>query len=224
MDSIVPNGLLSVLEARGLADGSVLNDKREALRRGYLFDSFRDRYQAMFSILKQQLPAIPQHTVEAWLEQPAPARQAWFAEANLRTSAALLLLEQAGYRRQLLLAQEEVKQRYLGARDAGDHSVGNASDTLQAILANSGFLSRPAELLGTDGYGLPQESELKRLEQVSGERQRQLQQLTVDLDKEVRALLSDERAAAIAASEANLKMIGQHLRDLHKASGGLMLP
>ena len=223
MDSIVPNGLLSVLEARGLADGNVLKDKREALRRGYLFDSFRDRYQAMFTILKQQLP-IPQNTVEEWLEQPAAARDAWFAKADLRTSAALLLLEQAGYRRQLLLAQEEVKQRYLGARDAGDQSVGNANETLQAILANSGFLSRPAELLGSEGYGLPQESEWKRLEQASGERQRQLQQLSVDLDKEVRALLTPERAAAIAASEANLKAIGQHLRDLHKASGGLILP
>lgn len=224
MDSIVPNGLLSVLEARGLADGSVLEDKREALRRGYLFDSFRDRYQAMFTILKQQLPAIPQHTVEQWLEQPAEARQAWFAQANLRTSAALLLLEQAGYRRQLLLAQEEVKQRYLGAREAGDSSVGNANETLQAILANSGFLSRPAELLGAGGYGLPQESEWKGLEQASTERQQQLQKLSVDLDKEVRALLTPERAAAIAASESNLKAIGQHLRDLHKASGGLILP
>nr|WP_276583552.1 DUF4105 domain-containing protein [Pseudomonas sp. RIT-PI-S] len=222
MDSIVPNGLLSVLEGRGLADSSVLKDKREALRRGYLFDSFRDRYQAMFSILKQQLP-VPQQTVEAWLEQPAAERRAWFTRADLRTSAALLLLEQAGYRRQLLLAQEEVKQRYLGARNAGDSSVGDANKTLQAILANSGFLSRPAELLGSSGYGLPQVDELKRLEQASSERQQQLQQLSVDLDKEVRALLTPERADAIAASETNLTLIGQHLRELHKASGGLIL-
>jgi hypothetical protein len=223
MDSIVPNGLLSVLESRGLADGSVLDDKREALRRGYLFDSFRDRYQAMFTVLKQQLP-IPQTTVEQWLEQPAAARQVWFAKADLRTSAALLLLEQAGYRRQLLLAQEEVKQRYLSGREVKDNSVGNANETLQAILANSGFLSRPAELLGSEGYGLPQASEMQRLEQVSSERQQQLQKLSLDLDKEVRALLTPERAADIAASEANLRQIGQHLRDLHKASGGFVLP
>lgn len=223
LDSIVPNGLLSMLEGRGLADGSVLNDKREALRQGYLFDSFRDRYQAMFSVLRQQLP-VPQQSVEAWLEQPANERRSWFTKADLRASAAMLLLEQASYRRELLLAQEEVKQRYLGARDAGDSSVGNANKTLQAILANSGFLSRPAELLGAGGYGLPQEDELARLEQVSSERQQQLQTLSVALDKEVRALLTPERASAIAASEENLKLIGQHLRDLHKASGGLVLP
>lgn len=223
LDSIVPNGLLKVLEGRGLADASVLDDKREALRRGYFFDSFRDRYQAMFSVLRQQLPVL-QATVEAWLEQPAASRRAWFGRADLRTSAALLLLEQAGYRRQLLLAQEEVKQRYLGARDQGDHSVANANQTLQAILANSGFLSRPAELLGGDGYGLPQEAEWQRLKQVSSERQRQLQSLSGDLDKEVRALLTPERAEAIAASEANLKAIGEHLRELHKAAGGFVLP
>jgi hypothetical protein len=37
--------------------------------------------------------------------------------------------------------------------------------TLKQMLANSGFLSRPAELLG--GYGLPQPEERKHLEQES---------------------------------------------------------
>ena len=223
LDSIVPNGLLRVLEARGLADASVLDDKREALRRGYLFDSYRDRYQAMFAVLKKALP-IEQDTVEAWLEQPAQARRPWFDRADLKTSAALLLLEQAGFRRQLLLAQDEVKQRYLGARDAGDGSVANANDTLQAILANSGFLSRPAELLGSSGYGLPQQDEWTRLEQESSQRQQQLQRLSTDLDKEVRALLTKARAEQIEASEANLKQVGEHLRTLHKKAGGLILP
>lgn len=223
LDSIVPNGLLRVLEARGLADGSVLDDRKQALRRGYLFDSYRDRYAAMFKVLKAHLP-IEQDSVESWLEQPAQARQHWFAQADLRTSAALLLLEQAGFRRQLLLAQDEVKQRYLGALATDAAGVANANDTLQAILAGSGFLSRPAELLGTTGYGLPQQSEWQRLEQESSQRQQKLQQLNASLDKEIRALLTPERAQAIDASEANLKQIGQHLRDLHKASGGLILP
>jgi hypothetical protein len=48
--------------------------------------------------------------------------------------------------------------------------------------------------------------------------------LTGDLDKEVRALLDPDRAAEMAANEANVKQIGEHLRKLHKASGGLQLP
>ena len=55
LDSIMPNGLLDLLEGRALADRSVLDDPREALRLGYRFDSFRDRYQAMFEILRSRL-------------------------------------------------------------------------------------------------------------------------------------------------------------------------
>jgi hypothetical protein len=223
LDSILPNGLLEVLKGRGLADTSVLDDPKEALRLGYRFDSYRDRYQAMFEVLKKNLP-ITQATVEDWLSQPAEQRRQWFARADLRTSAAILLLEQASLRRQLLVAQDEVKQRYLGARDQQQDNVSNATRTLQELLASSGFLSRPAELLGSDGYGLPQAGEWTRLEAESSQRQKQLKRLTGDLDKEVRALLEPERAKEIAANEANLKQVGEHLRTLHRAADGLQLP
>lgn len=223
LDNITPDGLLEVLQARGLADTSVLDDKREALRLGYHFDSFRERYQAMFDVLRKHLP-IKQTQVEDWLALDAAQRRQWFDQADLRTSAALLLLEQASFRKQLMLAQDEVKQRYLGARELKNGGMEKANATLQQILANSGFLSRPAELLGAGGYGLPQPSEAERLESESAERQKQLQSLTGELDKEVRALLEPSRAAEIAACEANLKQVGEHLRKLHKAAGGLELP
>ncbi|WP_034078249.1 DUF4105 domain-containing protein, partial [Pseudomonas aeruginosa] len=54
LDSITPYGVLEMLENRKLADPSVLDDPKEALRLGYRFDSFRDRYQAMFDVLKQR--------------------------------------------------------------------------------------------------------------------------------------------------------------------------
>lgn len=223
LDSIMPNGLLDLLEARGLADRSVLDDPREALRLGYRFDSFRERYQAMFEILRNRL-TLPQQAVEDWLALPAAERRAWFGRADLRASAALLLLEQAALRRQLLLAQEQLKQRYLGARDdPQDRRFVEADATLREILANSGFLSRPAELLSA-GYGLPQPAEWQQLEAASSERQLRLRQLSDDLDKEVRHLLEPTLLAEIDAGESNLKQLGQHLRELHKAGGGLVLP
>ncbi|MDZ3994417.1 DUF4105 domain-containing protein [Pseudomonas sp. Teo4] len=223
LDNIMPNGLLEVLKGRGLADTSVLDDPREALRLGYRFDSYRDRYQAMFEVLKKQLP-IKQDKVEDWLALDAEQRRGWFQQADLRTSAALLLLEQASLRRQLLLAQDEVKQRYLNAAALKDGSIDKANKALQQMLANSGFLSRPAELLDAKGYGLPQPDERQHLEKVSSERQAQLLRLSTDLDKEVRALLEPSRAKEIAAVEANVKQVGEHLRALHKAAGGLQLP
>jgi len=222
LDSILPNGLLELMDARGLADTSVLDDPREALRLGYRFDSFRERYQAMFRVLRERLP-IQQDSVETWLEQPAQDRSQWFAKADLRASAALLLLEQAALRRQLLLAQDELKRRYLTGRAAGDPSLNKAGAALEQILANSGFLSRPAELL-KGGYGLPQQAEWERLEASSRDRQQQLRQLSDELDGEVRNLLQPHRLAELEANEANLVALGAHLRALHKASGGLELP
>jgi hypothetical protein len=222
LDSILPNGLLQLLTARDLADMSVLDDADQALRLGYRFDSFRDRYQAMFAVLQQRLP-IEQDSVEDWLEQSAEARRPWFAKADLRASAALLLLEQAALRRQLLLAQDELKRRYLGGRAAQDPSLDKASGALEQILASSGFLSRPAELL-EGGYGLPQRAEWQRLEAESRSRQQQLRQLSDDLDQQVRKLLEPTRLAELEANEANLVQLGEHLRALHKAGGGLILP
>ncbi|MHB0817979.1 DUF7844 domain-containing protein [Stutzerimonas stutzeri] len=223
LDSILPSGLLELLIARNLADASVLDDPREALRLGYRFDSYRERYQAMFAVLKERL-GLPQQTVEQWLELSASERQLWIAQADLRASAALLLVEQAALRRQLLLAQEELKKRYLSGRERGDASLAKADGALQQILANSGYLSRPAELLNDEGYGLPQAGEWQRLEEQSGQRQAQLNQLSEELDREVRLLLSDERRLELESIERNLERVGQHLRQLHKADGGLELP
>ena len=221
LDSITPIGLLEVLEARGLADAGMLEDSREALRLGYRFDSFRDRYQAMFKVLQQRLP-IRQQRVEDWLEQPSSERRQWFEKADLRASAAMLLLEQAAMRRQLLLSQDELKQRYLTGRAVKDPNLNKAGDALEQILANTGFLSRPAELL-EGGYGLPQQAEWQRLESETRNRQQQLSLLSADLDEEVRRLLEPQRLAELEANEENLKLLGAHLRTLHKASGGLQL-
>jgi hypothetical protein len=223
LDSILPSGLLEMLINRGLADASVLDNPREALRLGYRFDSYRDRYQAMFAVLRERL-GLPQADVEQWLELDAEERRPWIDKADLRASAALLLVEQAALRRHLLLAQEELKKRYLGDRKRGDTSLAKADETLQDILANSGYLSRPAELLDGVGYGLPQASEWQRLEQESSQRQARLSQLTEALNAEVRLLLGDERRRELESIETNLSQIGQHLRGLHRAAGGLKLP
>ncbi|MBF2937310.1 hypothetical protein HKT23_33360, partial [Pseudomonas aeruginosa] len=131
----------------------------------------------------------------------------------------------ASLRRQLLLAQDELKRLYLGHLDkpAGDQRLEVAGKTFQQILDDSGFLSRPAELL-EGGYGLPQAAEWKHLEEQTRERQARLRRLSDDLDREVRALLDPERRAELEANEANIKEVGAHLRELHKAAGGLMLP
>lgn len=224
LDSIMPNGLLAVLEGRGVADPSPLRDPKEALRLGYRFDSFRDRYQAMFDIARQRL-GLPEADVETWLAQDATRRRPYIEHADLRGSAALLLLEQAAMRRQMLLAQDDLKRRYLDNRATlGQTEFSRAGGTLEQILANSGFLSRPADLLQGSGYGLPQASEWQRLQEESANRQRTLRQLTDSLDRELRELIDPRILTELDATQANLDQLSAHLRQLHKAAGGLELP
>ena len=102
--------------------------------------------------------------------------------------------------------------------------MAKADGTLQDILANSGYLSQPAQLLDGSGYGLPQASEWQRLESESSQRQARLHPLTDALNAEVRLLLSEERRLELEGVEANLAQIGEHLRGLHRAGGGLQLP
>ena len=99
-------------------------------------------------------------------------------------------------------AQDELKNRYLGGRGR-DASLNKADGALQEILASSGYLSRPAELLDGDGYGLPQTREWTRTERESEQRQLRLNQLTEELDREVRVLLGDERREELEAIEVN---------------------
>lgn len=222
LDSILPNGLQSLLAARGVADMSVLDDPQQALRMGYRFDSFRERYQAMFVVLRERMP-IPQQEVEEWLALPASERRQWFAAADLRSNAALLLLEQAALRRQLLLAQDELKRAYLQQRDGStDQNWDSATRTLQAMMNESGFLSRPSQLL-PDGYGLPQDSEWQQLEERSNLHQRQLQLLGEQLEDKIAALLEPQRLAELESGKANLKQLDERLREQHKASGGISL-
>ena len=221
LDSITPSGLLRLLAGRGLADRAVLAEPREALRLGYRFDSFRERYQAMFAIARQRL-GLAQAGVEDWLALPARERRQRFAAADLRAGAALLLLEEAAQRRQLLLAQDELKQDYLERRARGA-STATADRTLRQLLADSGFLSRPAELLD-GGYGLPQDGEWQRLEAQSRQRQAQLRQLSERLDGELLALLRPERRRELDDARDNLEQLGRQLRERHRAAGGLQLP
>lgn len=225
LGSITPTGLMKVLRTHGLLDTAVLEDPREALRLGYRFDSLRERFQAMFAVAREQLD-LPQAQVEDWLALPADARRPWFERTGLRASAALLLLEQAAQRRQLLLARDELKRRYLGQRGADARGgFGAADENLQRILRDSGYLSRPAELLAAGhGYGLPQPSEWPALAAESERRQAQLDTLGEQLDSEIGRLLDPALRADLDGIGDNVAMLGQRLRQLHGAERGMTLP
>jgi len=223
LSSITPNGLLRRLQRAGIADATVLEDREEALRLGYYFEALSARYQAMFEVARQSLQ-LPQEKAQDWLELHASGRAPWLERADLRASAALLLLEQAALRRQELLARDELKRRFFG-RNA-DRSVDDADAlvAVQDVLRLEGFLNRPAALLPDTGYGLPQVEEREALTQESNRYAAQWRQQSGWLRSEARRWLPPERQAALVATEANVDALGEQLRRLHREQGGLQLP
>src|SRR5690606_31492722 len=97
LDSQTPYGLLRLLESRGLADARPLRDPVEALRLGYRFDSYRERYEQLFAIAHNRL-SLPADSFTAWLALTAEQRQPWLLQGSLSQSAALLVLESAALR------------------------------------------------------------------------------------------------------------------------------
>jgi hypothetical protein len=149
---------------------------------------------------------------EQWLALPPEARARWFDHADLRSTAALLLLEQAALRRQLLDAQHALKVRYLRGADS-EESVRAAGELVAALLRERGFLSRPADLLA-EGYGLPQPEEWQALSQLGDQRKNVLQGLEGRLESVLPALLSAEQQQRLAAGQRNLERLHAQVRRL----------
>jgi hypothetical protein len=180
------------------------------------------RYQAMFDVARRSLQ-LPQGRVEDWLELDPRERKPWLERADLRSSAALLLLEQAALRRQQHLSRDELKRRFLGIDAARRAESADAVAVLQVVLELEGFLSRPAALLPDSGYGLPQSGERELLMQESQRRAEQWRQESGWLLAEARRWLSPRRQEWLDATEANVDALGEQLRRLHREQGGLEL-
>jgi hypothetical protein len=212
--SITPTGLLKKLERRGIADARVLDDAGQARRLGYYFEPMSARYDALFAVAREALALPQQQDLHAWLALSPAERAFWLPRADLRASAALLVLENAALRRQQLLLRDELKRRYLGRNAPAD--VARALQALRTWLGDTGFASRPSELL-PEGYGLPQADERARVVEEAGARVARLREQDGVLRGELERWLPADRREVLQGIEANLDTIGARLRALDAA-------
>lgn len=221
LDSYTPTGLLQILEARGLANYAPLINRDEALRQGYYFASYRNRYEQMFAVVRANLN-VPQKSIDDWLALSADQRQVWLPQANQRAAAALLLLEQAALRQHIHVIQHDLKKRYL-ADDGTNDGLSDAGRLMQELITDSSFLSRPADLL-SDGYGIPQAAERDLLQSSARQRHGSLLTTADQLDNRLRAMLSVKQQQELDGTQYNIELLSEHLRQLHREAGGLVLP
>lgn len=209
--SITPRGLLKRLARAGVADTSVL-ERPDAASAGYWFAPASAHYQRMFEVARSSL-ALLQARVEDWLATDPAVRAPVFERADLRASAALLLLERAAARREELQARDQIKRVMLAA---GRDTTGDALHaTVRALLAEGALLGRPASLLqDAPGYGLPQLAERGQVAAEAGPRRTRLQTQSAQLEADARASLPSATRARIAAIDRNLATLDARLRRL----------
>lgn len=221
LGSISPTGLMRRLARTGTADVSMLDDADLALRLGYRFESAAAYYEEMFALARQALK-LPQANAQAWLAASPVERAPWLEQGDLRASAALLLLEQAALRREEQLARGDLK-RLLSTDRAASDERGTMQAALAEFLQLGGSLSHPAGLAPGQGYGLPQQAERDILDREATTQSARLREQEQDLLAQGRQWLPESRRHALQGTEANLDVLGAHLRELHRRQGGMRL-
>lgn len=201
-----PRGLKRRLARLQMLDEGVLTDRSAAQAQGYYFASARDHYQQLFGVAAAQL-ALPARDVRGWLKVPAQQRAPWLLRGDLRTSAGLLLLEQAAQRRAELRARDVLKRRLLAAPDSAQ------TRGLRELLEQSGQWLRPGTLLHDGGYGLPLADEQALLAEAVAAASTRAVPAWQALRVQLRQQLPATQRSELDAIDANLAALGAHLRE-----------
>ncbi|NIJ70668.1 DUF7844 domain-containing protein [Xanthomonas sp. 60] len=199
IERITPRGLRRRLERRGWLDEHVLDDPATAVREGYYFESADTHYAQLFAVARTEL-ALPARDARRWLAMGAAERAPWLQRGGLRSTAGLLLLEQAAQRRAELRARDTVKHRLL--RRPGSEQA----HQLQILLTRAGQWLQPGGLL-PHGYGVPQSGELATLQPA-------LQALSQEGPAAWKALRTELRAALPAVEQRELDALRDNLQVL----------
>lgn len=210
--SVTPFGLQRRLASAGLVDAGLLEDASAALAAGYRFPSADAQFDALFAVASAGR-ALPADDARDWIDLPAAARAPHLRDADLRASAAMLVLEHAALRRDELRARDALKRRLSRAGD-------DARDALARWLADGDALSRPASLLaGVPGYGLPQLDERRHVASAATAAGSRMRDIDAALRAQGRALLPPGLLARIDGGDANLVALGERLRQLQAPPG-----
>ena len=205
LSSITPVGLLRRLERGGDAVPVSPGDRAAAVRAGYYFESDAPRYRQLFEVVRAGLQP-PVADVERWLELPPGERRRWMDADDERVLAALLVLEQAAWRRGELRVRDLLKRSLLAR--GGDAA---ALERVRGLLAQAGLLLAPGMLAG-EGYGLPLERERAVLRRDVAGRTQAAGDERRSLDAALRDLLPEAERARLLGVESNLDHLRQRLR------------
>ena len=211
--AITPTGLQRRLARHGVLDLDQVPAGREAAERaGYHFTAADAQYDALYAVARDAL-GLEAADARAWMALAPATRARHLQRSGLRDGAALLVLESAALRREQALARDEVKRHWLGRRAPHQPDDDGTVEALRAYLRIGGAFSRPAAWLdGIDGYGLPQQGERAALRTRAAQDAGQRRTHAAALEQGLKRLLSAQRRERVEMTEANVALIGEHVR------------
>lgn len=202
--SITPTGLLRRLHDQTLTVPAP-QDRPEAIRNGYYFESAAGHYALVFEVARKAMP-LPATSVSQWLALDAAQRRSWMEQADNEVLAALLVLEQAAWRRQELVARDVLKRKLLSGQ-----GVDAELQQFQHLMEHVGLLLAPGNLAAS-GYGIPSTEERLALgDKVSRDIPTMVSQWQ-RLRTQALAALPEAQRAQVRGIEANLDYLRHKLR------------
>ena len=204
--AISPTALLRRLQRAGIAQPAPLDDE-EALRLGYRFAAADAHLAQMFQIARSRV-ALPADDAATWLALTPAQRQPWLEQADLRASAALLVLEEAALWQLERRAREQLR-RQLRRLQPAQRGLLDETMQLEALLAH------PARLLrDVPGYGLPLAGEREHATRHGAALASDWRQRSAQLHELAPGFLSPRVRAALDGARGNLDVLGRRLRGL----------
>ncbi|MGY3264477.1 DUF7844 domain-containing protein [Lysobacter sp. HA35] len=212
--SVTPTGLLARLARADVADTSVFDDVDSARRLGYRFDSQAQHFAQLFDAAKTTLP-IPERKVTDWLDLPPSQRAPWMERADLKATAALLILETAALRRAEVRAADELKHRLLSGRDPRIAELRSDTDAAIRLRAR---LARPASF-ARGGYGVPTMDERPAIASRVNDDAAHATEQEAALRTAAETVLAPSDRVDLRDARQNVQRLGDRLRTLSAAAG-----
>lgn len=223
IDIKTPIGLEKDLIRMGLANDGVLKNRLSAISNGYLFDSYRDRYELSYTVLRKVLNLQHKDFLD-FLQTPAAQRNRVYQRISVlkghelrRAAAAVVLLENGAHR--FLTAKvkaqlsEQIIEDQKKAAKAG--TTTRQSEIVRTLTEISDMFSQPASFLrGASGYGLPTSEDWEQVERLSAQKRNQGTEIYKEVEKTVENLLMSSQIKEAEAIKENVRFALGYMKSL----------
>ncbi|AHZ85576.1 hypothetical protein Bb109J_c3542 [Bdellovibrio bacteriovorus] len=223
LETKTPIGLEKDLLRLKIADNRVFANRTQAINTGYLFDSYRDRYEMSFKVLKDTI-GVNQKDFRELLSLTASQRGSLYSRINKlegktrrKAAAAIVLLENGAHRFLTAaikadLTQHVIKEEKQAAKRG---ETTRQKEIVTALTEISDMFSQPASFLkGAEGYGLPTEQDWEQVQRLSSHKQNQGSDIYDEVQKNVESLINSAQMKEVEAIKKNVEFALSFMRSI----------